>query len=186
MADFIKGIDTIRDDYQDVFQPQQRYIETGNVRHLLHPAITADELCQDSSGAPSGDTTAPTVITSIPPANQEITENRFSIYRPSLTFSEPVKIVGGTISLERLSDNVILQSWDISASSLVYLIVGAYTLFINDIITLTEGEDYRMNLPAGFVTDLAGNAATPINWIFSTESVAAISGDFSDDFSDDF
>ncbi len=186
MADFIKGIDTIRDDYQDVFQPQQRYIETGDDRHLLHLAITADELCQDGTSGAAGDTTAPTVITAIPPANQEVPESRFETYRPSLTFSEPVKIVGGTISLERLSDNVILQSWDISASSLVYLIIGAYTLFINDLITLAEGESYRMNLPAGFVTDLAGNAVTPIDCIFSTESVAAISGDFSNDFSDDF
>merc|ERR1719428_103360 len=117
----------------------------------------------------TADTTAPTFVSMYPPAGA--TDVPASNITATMLFSEPVKFnASGFISILNSSSKVVASinlTKDIDTFSTVY---NGAKLDLNKVkgLTLAKGEAFTISLPAGILTDFAGNAVAATSKTFTT------------------
>jgi methionine-rich copper-binding protein CopC len=117
----------------------------------------------------TADTTAPTFVSMYPPAGA--TDVPSSNTSATMFFSEPVKFnASGFISIVNSSSKVVASinlTKDVDVISTVYngakLDLGKVTGF-----TMAKGAAYTISVPAGILTDFAGNAVAAASKTFTT------------------
>ncbi|MBS1756114.1 MAG: Ig-like domain-containing protein [Bacteroidetes bacterium] len=131
-----------------------------------------------TSGSPSPvnstgaiDVTPPT-ISSLTPINAAT--NVATTFTATVTFNEAIiKGTAGTITLKKVSDNSVIQSFDILDAG---VIVSASNLSFN-ISGLAINTSYYLEISSGTVTDISGNAFAGISgsstWSFTTGSIVS-------------
>lgn len=132
---------------------------------LISP-VAVSPVWVSTAPAAGSDTTAPGTSARTPESNST---GAATAITPTWTLNEPVKKGTGTATLLRLDGGayVTVRSFaqaDVSVS-------GSTVTF--PALTLAAGTSYRITIPAGFVTDLAGNPHGGIgSWDFATQAAA--------------
>ena len=112
---------------------------------------------------PPTDTSPPTITGYSPTAQASNVSVDSNIV---LTFSESIQRGTGTITISSATGGVV-ASFDAAASA--NLTISGSTLTIDPSVNLDTGTSYTVNLPAGSIKDLTGNAFTGIgNYGFAT------------------
>lgn len=92
----------------------------------------------------------------------------------TVTFTEPVQVGSGAITLHSGTDNSVVESLQVGSASIT---VSGNSLAINPSLDLAEGSPYYVQIPAGTVLDLSGNpfggltGATAWNFTTATGTV---------------
>merc|ERR1719473_1437748 len=122
----------------------------------------------DSTNA-TADTTAPTFVSMYPPAGA--TDVPTSNITATMLFSEPVKFnASGIISIVNSSSKVV-GSINLTKDVDVFgTVLNGAKLDLGKVkgLTLAKGGAYTISVPAGILTDFAGNAAAATSKTFTT------------------
>jgi hypothetical protein len=90
-----------------------------------------------------------------------------------ISYNEPVQLGAGTISLRKVSGNVLVEEFNVASSTRVTL--SGTSLTINPTQLLEPDTDYYVAVPAGVVTDPAANGSAAIaavtGWNFKTRAL---------------
>lgn len=115
----------------------------------------------------NGSDNTPPTINALLPANAATGINPTTAC--TITFSEPVQKNTGSITVKRNSDNVVVQTIDITTAAVT--VSGAGASFN---VTLATNTQYYIEMPSGSFKDLAGNDFAGISgntvWSFTTGS----------------
>jgi predicted extracellular nuclease len=119
-------------------------------------------------GAVTSDTTAPTV-NSLSPADDatDVAVDTDLV----ITFDESVQKGSGNITIHLAADDSVVQTIDVTSADVT---VSGAQVTINSTSDLAQNTDYYVNIAAGAIQDLAGNAFAGLSgnsaWNFTTAS----------------
>ena len=130
------------------------------------------------------DLTGPVVVT-LAPADNLVLETTPA--EMSVTFDELIAPGTGVITLRKASDNSVVESFNVASDVTIF----NQQLLFYPTVTLTPGEAYYIQIPAGAVVDTApaanafGGITDTTSWSFSMRPVPALtlSGPYTQDFS---
>lgn len=125
---------------------------TGMVWNGGNIFLTDPQALTQIAPAMPADTVAPTVESFSPADDATMVDVASNIV---IAFSEAIKIGAGTVEI-RTADGALVEAFDVATSNRI--IVSGSQLTIDPTAKLLSGTNYTVTLPAGIVTDLAGNA----------------------------
>ena len=119
------------------------------------------------------DSTVPTLVSRVPADDATLVSTTSSF---SATFSENIKVGTGNVVLKRLSDDSIVETFDVTSPDGISITNNVLT--IDPFSNLVIGTAYYIEIAPTAITDIAGLAFAGISgntaWNFSTDNVAPV------------